>query len=180
MPRFGNPRVSEQTHQTIRSSFAIKIVLNLVNRQQQRAALITQHSLVENRRRLRILVAEDNPVNQLLATRLLEKRGHAVVVAGTGKDAVAAMEQQQFDIVLMDVQMPEIDGLTATRTIRKYEHKSRKHIPIIAMTAHAMVGDKELCLAAGMDGYLSKPLHPSELFAVIEDAVLNPKAAQGV
>ena len=159
---------------------AIKIVLNLVNRQQQRAALITQHSLVENRRRLRILVAEDNPVNQLLATRLLEKRGHAVVVAGTGKDAVAAMEQQQFDIVLMDVQMPEMDGLTATRTIRKNEHESRKHIPIIAMTAHAMVGDKELCLAAGMDGYLSKPLHPSELFAVIEDAVLNPKAAQGV
>jgi two-component system sensor histidine kinase/response regulator len=159
---------------------AIKIVLGFGSQRETASALITKHSMVENRRRLRILVAEDNPVNQLLATRLLEKRGHMVVVAGTGRDAVAVVGQQQFDIVLMDVQMPEMDGLTATRRIRKNEEETQRHIPIIAMTAHAMVGDKERCLAAGMDGYLSKPLHPKELFAVIEDAVLNPKANQSV
>jgi CheY-like chemotaxis protein/nitrogen-specific signal transduction histidine kinase len=157
---------------------AIKLVMGLVNHQQERASLITQHSLVENRRRLRILVAEDNAVNQLLAVRLLEKRGHTVSLAATGNEAVTAVKQQQFDIILMDVQMPEMDGLTATKTIRESEHETQKHTPIIAMTAHAMVGDKERCLAAGMDGYVSKPLQPAELFAAIEEAALNPKAHQ--
>ncbi|HET6929461.1 MAG TPA: response regulator [Candidatus Acidoferrum sp.] len=157
---------------------AIKIVMGLANHHPERASLITQHSLVENRRRLRILVAEDNPVNQLLAVRLLEKRGHTVSLAATGKDAVSALKQQHFDVILMDVQMPEMDGLTATKVIRESEQETQKHTPIIAMTAHAMVGDKERCLSAGMDGYVSKPLQPADLFAAIEEAALHPKAHQ--
>jgi two-component system, sensor histidine kinase and response regulator len=156
---------------------AIKIVLGPSNRRDCKPPLITQHSLVENRRRLRILLAEDNAVNQALAKRLLEKRGHSVVVAPTGKDALHALGQQQFDLVLMDVQMPEMDGFTATTAIREKEQETQKHLPIIAMTAHAMTGDKERCLAAGMDGYVSKPLHPKDLFAAIEDSLLIPKEA---
>jgi CheY-like chemotaxis protein len=122
---------------------------------------------------LRVLVAEDNAVNQLLAVRLLEKRGHEVVVASTGTAALEALENQSFDLVLMDVQMPEMSGLEATIAIRERERTSAsgKHIPIIAMTANAMVGDKEQCLEAGMDGYLSKPLQVAALFAAIESLV---------
>jgi two-component system sensor histidine kinase/response regulator len=99
---------------------------------------------------------------------LLEKRGHTVVVAETGKAALSALEKQSFDIVLMDVQMPEMDGLKATIAIREGERISGNHIPIIAMTAHAMASDKESCLEAGMDGYLSKPLKAKDLFAAVE------------
>ncbi len=118
---------------------------------------------------LHILLAEDNIVNQKLAVRLLEKRGHAVVVAGNGRAALAALERETFDLILMDVQMPEMDGLEATATIRAKERFTHTHIPIIALTAHAMKGDHERCLAAGMDGYLTKPLKANELFATIED-----------
>jgi len=148
---------------------AIRMALGCRNRAAEKPSLITQYSLAENRRRLRVLLAEDNSVNQTLATRLLEKRGHTVVVAETGKLALEALDKQQFDIVLMDVQMPEMDGLAATAAIRDREQNTETHIPIIAMTAHAMVGDKERCLAAGMDRYVSKPLHAKELFAAIED-----------
>jgi len=136
-------------------------------------ALITQHSLVENRRRLRILVAEDNHVNQKLAQRLLEKRGYSVAMANTGKEALEASEREPFDLILMDVQMPVMDGLQATAQIRQRESKLQTHVPIIAMTAHAMVGDRERCLSSGMDGYVSKPLHPKELFSAIELTLTN-------
>jgi CheY-like chemotaxis protein len=109
------------------------------------------------------LLAEDNAINQHLAVRLLEKQGHAVTVAHNGQEAVAAWEAGAFDVVLMDVQMPEMDGFEATVAIRSRERGTGRHTPIIALTAHAMRGDQERCLAAGMDGYLSKPIHSSEL-----------------
>jgi PAS domain S-box-containing protein len=115
---------------------------------------------------LRILLAEDNPVNQKLAVRLLEKQGHAVVVAGTGREALGALERERFDVVLMDVQMPEMDGLEATAHIRAREHGGER-LPIIGLTAHAMKGDRERCLEAGMDDYLSKPIQLPELFAAL-------------
>lgn len=121
-----------------------------------------------SRRPLRILVAEDNPVNQTLAVRLLEKKGHSVAVAETGKIALELLEREPFDLILMDIQMPEMDGLEVTARIRRREMPGGRHIPIIAMTAHAMVGDSERCLHAGMDHYLSKPLNPKQLFAAIE------------
>jgi PAS domain S-box-containing protein len=122
-------------------------------------------------RPLNILLSEDNPVNQKLAIRLLEKAGHRVTLASTGSEALAAWEDAGvpgFDVVLMDIQMPEMDGMEATAAIRNREKGSGKHIPILAMTAHAMRGDKERCLASGMDGYVSKPIHPAGLFAEIE------------
>jgi two-component system, sensor histidine kinase and response regulator len=120
---------------------------------------------------LNILLAEDNPVNQTLAVRLLEKAGHHIVLAGTGKEALEKCRTCSgpgFDVILMDIQMPEMDGMQATTAIRELEIKTGKHIPIIAMTAHAMRGDKERCLAGGMDGYISKPINPNGLFAEIE------------
>ena len=122
----------------------------------------------ERRRHLRILLAEDNVVNQKLAVRLLEKQGHTITVAGDGKEALAALEQRLFDLVLMDVQMPEMNGFEATMAIRTRERKTGRHIPIIAMTAHAMKGDRERCLAAGMDHYVTKPLLARKLFEAIE------------
>jgi two-component system, sensor histidine kinase and response regulator len=127
---------------------------------------------------LNILLSEDNLVNQKLAIRLLEKAGHRVTLARTGREAVAAWESAGtpgFDIVLMDIQMPEMDGMEATAAIRGREKKSGKRIPILAMTAHAMRGDKERCLASGMDGYISKPIHPDGLFAEIERCLAATK-----
>ena len=121
-------------------------------------------------RPLRVLLAEDNAVNQRLAVRLLERHGHQVVVAGNGKEALHALRDTKFrgfDLILMDIQMPEMDGLEATQAIREHEAQSCGHVPIIAMTAHAMKGDRERCLAAGMDGYVSKPVRPEEFFAEI-------------
>jgi CheY-like chemotaxis protein/HPt (histidine-containing phosphotransfer) domain-containing protein len=118
-------------------------------------------------RALRILLAEDNAVNQMLAVRLLEKRGHTVIVVGDGKQAVAAAENDRFDAILMDVQMPQLNGFEATAAIRAREAASGGHLPIIAMTAHAMKGDREKCLAAGMDGYVCKPVQAAELYQAI-------------
>ena len=112
----------------------------------------------EARTGLRILLAEDNRVNQTVATRMLQKLGHKVVVAENGIIALRLLAAQPFDLVLMDVQMPEMDGMMATGNIRDRERSTKQHIPIIAMTAHAMKGDRERCLAAGMDGYLTKPI----------------------
>ena len=134
----------------------------------EKPALVTRHTLRENRNRARILLVEDNPVNQTLAVRLLEKRGYTVTITGNGREALAAYEEAQFDLVLMDVQMPEMDGFEATATIREKEKISGTHIPIVAMTANALKGDQERCLEAGMDGYISKPVRTTELFAVIE------------
>jgi CheY-like chemotaxis protein len=118
-------------------------------------------------------VAEDNLVNQKLMARLLEKRGHSVSLARNGWEALALLEQRPFDIVLMDVMMPEMDGFEATRRIREKEKESGAHLAIIALTAHAMRGDREHCLNAGMDGYVSKPINLEELFSVIKN-VLSP------
>ena len=120
---------------------------------------------------LRVLVAEDNATNQRLVTALLDQKGHTVTVVGNGRLAVERAAQQPFDVILMDVQMPEMSGLEATAAIRTQEAGTGRHLPIVALTARAMAGDREQCLAAGMDSYVSKPLKASELFAAI-DAVL--------
>jgi len=117
---------------------------------------------------LRILVAEDNRVNRVLALRLLEKAGHSVTLACDGREAVAKSGEQDFDVVLMDVQMPEMDGFGATAAIRERELISGKHLPILAVTAHAMAGYRESCLSAGMDGYLSKPIRTEELYKALD------------
>lgn len=116
---------------------------------------------------LHVLLAEDNLVNQKLATRLLEKRGHTVTVVGNGRESVEALAKEFFDLVLMDVQMPEMDGFEAVGLIRDKEKSSGAHQPIVALTAHAMKGDKERCLEAGMDFYLTKPIHSAELDALL-------------
>ena len=117
---------------------------------------------------LRILLAEDNAVNQRVARALLERRGHTVSVAGNGREAVRLVEERDFDLVLMDVQMPEMDGLEATMVLRAREAGAGRRLPIVAMTAHAMKGDAERCLEAGMDAYVSKPIKPELLFTTIE------------
>ncbi|MGA9885405.1 MAG: response regulator [Candidatus Acidiferrales bacterium] len=131
--------------------------------------LLTRHSLREARRHLRILVAEDNAVDRTLAVRLLEKRGYTVETVETGKAALTALERKLFDAILMDIQMPEMDGLQATVAIRDHERLTGQHIPIIAMTAYAMSGDKERCLAAGMDSYVPKPLNIQHLYQTIDE-----------
>ncbi|MGA9813635.1 MAG: response regulator [Terriglobales bacterium] len=136
-----------------------------------------------HRRHFKILLAEDNLVNQRVAVRFLEKQGHTVFLAGSGRKALAAWQEQSFDLILMDVQMPEMDGLEATTLIRKQERMgqpewaAQKHIPIVAMTAHAMVGDRDRCLAAGMDDYVSKPINASDLFAAIERAMAGSQSS---
>ncbi len=132
--------------------------------------------LVGSRRPLRVLLAEDNLVNQKLAVRLLEKEGHSVVIAGNGREALAALEVGDFDAVLMDVQMPEMSGFEATAAIREKEKKTGKHQLIIALTAHAMKGDRERCLEAGMDKYLVKPVQSNELFAALCETAGSRKA----
>jgi len=150
---------------------AILLALGRPSREGERPAVLTRHSLREAGRKLCILVAEDNVVNQALVVRLLEKQGHTVEVARNGKEALAILENstcREFNCVLMDVQMPEMDGFEATAVIRQKEEASGLHLPIIAMTAHAMKGDGERCLAAGMDAYLSKPIDARHLLATIE------------
>jgi CheY-like chemotaxis protein len=116
---------------------------------------------------LRILLAEDNHVNQKVATRLLEKRGHHVFLAENGREALDALAQQPFDLVLMDVHMPEMDGIAATIALREKEKVTGRHQAVVAMTALAMEGDRERCIAAGMDGYLSKPIHAARLEEIL-------------
>ncbi|MHB8054888.1 MAG: response regulator [Candidatus Aminicenantales bacterium] len=142
--------------------------------------LITRHSIAQNRSRYNVLLAEDNVINQKLAVKILENRGHKVTVVENGEEAVAAMDKGKFDVVLMDVQMPKMDGFQATQEIRRREITTGAHQPIIAMTAHAMVGDKEKCLASGMDGYISKPLKPLDLLRTIEEILAHrSESAEG-
>ena len=129
--------------------------------------LITRHSLREQRRRLNVLLVEDNKVNQTLALRLLEKLGHVTVVANNGREALDACASTRFDVILMDVQMPEMDGFEATARLREIERTRDQYTPIIAMTANAMRGDRERCLAAGMDEYIAKPVQPAALAATL-------------
>ena len=166
-------RISAYLLKPIRQSELREAIARVLGAQEQRGAvpLITRFSLHDARdptEVLRILVAEDNPVNQRLITRLLEKRGHRVVLAPDGKQALQALEGEPFDLVFMDVQMPEMDGMEATGAIRQKEIASGEHQPIIALTAHAMKGDEQKCLAAGMDGYLSKPIRPQDLDKVLD------------
>jgi CheY-like chemotaxis protein len=150
---------------------AIFVALGVQTADRNRPALITRHSLREGHQTGRILLVEDNVVNQLVARRLLEKRGHTVVVANNGREAIAILDEAAFagfGCVLMDVQMPEMDGFECTAFIRDREQRTGSRLQIIAMTAHAMKGDEERCLAAGMDAYVSKPIHPDELLAVVE------------
>ena len=144
------------------------VTMALGSAQEAEEPIITRHLIRDAKRRLKVLLAEDNPVNQKLAVRLLEKRGHRVCAVTNGKEVLASIEREMFDLILMDVQMPEMDGLEASRRIREKESATGGHIPIIALTAHALKGDREMCLEAGMDDYVSKPLKPDELFAAIE------------
>jgi len=130
-------------------------------------------------RALRVLVAEDNPVNQELAVQLLTRRGHTAIVAENGREAIAALDSRPFDLVLMDVQMPEMGGIEATRAIREKEKATGAHVLVLALTAHAMQGDRERCLAAGMDGYIAKPIDPREFLATVEAATASIPAAPG-
>ena len=154
---------------------AIMLTLGTNDGGGRRRDLITQHTLREGRRSLHVLVAEDSPVNLKLVVKMLEKRGHTVGVATNGREALNALEKQRYDLVLMDVQMPEMDGFEATVAIREQEKASGGHIPIVAMTAHAMKGDRERCLTIGMDAYVSKPITAQELLEAM-DAVMSGDA----
>jgi CheY-like chemotaxis protein len=122
-------------------------------------------------RNLRVLLVEDNVVNQRVARSLLERHGHAVVVAENGRLALEALNGAEFDIVLMDVQMPVMDGLAATQAIRQREEGTGRHLPIVALTANALKGDRERCLEAGMDGYVAKPFHFHSLLREVEQVL---------
>jgi signal transduction histidine kinase/FixJ family two-component response regulator len=126
---------------------------------------------------LRILLAEDNRINQVIASRMLEKMGHTVAIAANGNEAISLLSQESFDLILMDVQMPEMDGFTATGKIREDEEQSGSHIPIIAITAHAMAGDRERCFNAGMDGYISKPITGPDLENAVASVLPTQKAS---
>jgi CheY-like chemotaxis protein len=168
--RFRELRVAAYLTKPVTESELFDAVVTALGPKVEKAqppVLITRHSLRESQRKLRILLAEDNVVNQRLAARLVEKRGHAVTVVSNGREALTALEKDSFDVVLMDVQMPLMGGFEATAEIRKRETSTGKHISIIAMTAHAMKGDRERCLTAGMDSYVSKPICPEELFREI-------------
>ena len=167
--------VSAYLLKPIRQSELREAIARVLGAPAQKGAipLITRYSLQDARAPetiLSVLVAEDNAVNQLLATRLLEKRGHRVVMTANGREALNALAKDRFDLVLMDVQMPEMDGLQATVALRDKEKEKGDvfHQPVIALTAHAMKGDRERCLAAGMDGYLTKPIGPQELDAILD------------
>jgi CheY-like chemotaxis protein len=140
--------------------------------------LVTRHTLREAKNRSRILLAEDNAVNQTLAVRILEKHGYRVTVASNGIAALAALEKEAFDVILMDVEMPEMDGFETTAAIRLKEQSSGRHMPIIAMTAHALNGDMERCMSAGMDDYASKPIRTAELLATVERVVAKSRASE--
>jgi CheY-like chemotaxis protein len=163
-------RVAAYLLKPVRQSELRAAICQAVGARQQSSELplITRYSVAgagEPSISLRVLLAEDNAVNQKLAGRLLEKRGHRVIVAVNGREALKLFEEETFDMILMDVQMPEMDGLEAVAAIRRLEESQghRHRTPVIALTAHAMKGDRDRCMAAGMDGYLAKPLRPSEL-----------------
>ncbi len=165
--------VSAYLLKPIRQSELREAIARVLGAREQQGAipLLTRYSLHDARdpaEVLRILLAEDNVVNQRLATRLLEKRGHRVTVAANGHEALDALAKDSFDLVLMDVQMPEMDGMEATAKIRDMEKVTGKHQPVVALTAHAMKADHDLCLAAGMDGYLTKPIRQQELDELLE------------
>ncbi|HUY32227.1 MAG TPA: response regulator [Pirellulales bacterium] len=157
---------------------AIMTSLGVSLRRDDTAAPVAGPAAPEFGRVLKLLLAEDNAVNQKLVVRLLEKRGHQVTIAGNGREALAVLERDRFDLVLMDVQMPEMSGFEATAAIRQGERTTGRHMPIVAMTAHAMKGDRERCLEAGMDDYIAKPVQARELFQAVERAVSAERGAE--
>jgi CheY-like chemotaxis protein len=144
------------------------ITIALGYRTDEKLPLITRYAIQEARRRLNILVVEDNIVNQKVASAMLTKRGHRLTLASNGREALEILAEESFDLILMDVQMPEMDGIAATRRIRDKEKVEGGHVPIVAMTARAMKGDRQECLAAGMDDYISKPIREEALFSLIQ------------
>ncbi len=163
---------------------AIVNVLSSKPQGRESPSVLTRHSLRERRRGLQILLAEDNVVNQRLTLHFLESRGHHVTIANNGREALEMMEKQLFDLALVDVQMPEMDGLQLTRAIREKEKSTSTHLPMVAMTAYAMKGDRERCLQAGMDDYVAKPINPSRLFETIDgvfraELKAQPEAGSG-
>jgi CheY-like chemotaxis protein len=162
--------ISAYAMKPVRQSELQDVISRLLGEKEGASLLITRYSIANPRNApvsLRVLVAEDNAVNQKLVARLLEKRGHIVKVVANGREALESIEEGSYDLVLMDLQMPEMDGFEATGELRKREKQTGLHIPIIALTAHAMKGDRERCLEAGMDGYLSKPIRAQELDDVL-------------
>jgi PAS domain S-box-containing protein len=181
-PRDQDLRIAACLMKPIKQSELFDAIVNSLGdslRPHDLPAAATPDALPECGRPLRILLAEDNAVNQKLAIHLLAKRGHAVVVANNGLEAVETLEREAFDVVLMDVQMPEMGGFEATAAVRAREQSRGTRVPIVAMTAHAMKGDRERCLEAGMDAYVSKPLQPKELFTVVENLFKPPNSGAG-
>jgi PAS domain S-box-containing protein len=169
--RFRELGVASYLTKPVRQSVLLDAILSLLaasDQPQDRRQLVTRHSVREARQALRVLVADDNAVNRRLVTSLLSKHGHSVTAVTTGREAVDAVTHGGLDLVLMDVQMPEMDGLEATAAIRAAEQTRGGRVPIVALTAHAMTGDREACLAAGADGYLAKPINTTEFFALVE------------
>jgi len=164
----------------IRKSELLSAILSALGQRSADSApdLVTRYSPQEAPRKLRILVAEDNPVNQKVVLRMLEKMGHVPTIAANGREALAVLSSDSFDLVFMDVQMPEMDGLTATKSIREREKQTGLHLPIVAMTAHAMKGDRELCLEAGMDGYIAKPVSGKRIEEAIARILTSEPPAQ--
>jgi CheY-like chemotaxis protein len=157
------PVKNSALHQAIMASFGGSCDLTII------APKIP--TIAVSRDKLKILLAEDNIINQKVATGIVEKMGHSVRIAGDGTEVLSIMDTESFDVILMDVQMPNMDGFDATRTIREREKLSGSHIPIIAMTAYAMKGDREKCLEVGMDGYVSKPINVNELEQALDDLI---------
>ncbi|MCJ7612388.1 MAG: response regulator [Candidatus Aminicenantes bacterium] len=158
---------------------SLRLALGTSLTQKGSGPLITQHSLREPAHGLHILLAEDNVINQKIAVRILENRGQTVTVAEDGEQVLTALDKEAFDLILMDVQMPKMDGFQATTAIRDKEKETGAHIPIIAMTAYAMKGDRERCLDAGMDDYIAKPLNPNDILARLDRLMAKfPKRAK--
>ena len=175
-----NLRIAASVLKPIKQSQLLEAMITALEipfREEHPQPLPTGHALREAPPALNILLVEDNPVNERLTIRLLEKQGHLVAVANNGREALAAASRRRFDVVLMDVQMPEMNGFEATAAVRALEMKSGEHLPIIAMTAYAMKGDRERCLAAGMDGYIAKPITLKELLTAISAVVGRPEAS---
>ena len=156
---------------------SIRLIMQQASSQTE--LLVTRHSLREAKNRSRVLLVEDNVVNQRLAVRLMEKRGYITTVAADGAAAVAAFEKEPFDLILMDIELPDMDGFEATAAIRAAGKSAGRRIPIVAMTAHAVAGYREKCLAAGMDGYVTKPISTAQLFTAIEAALAAGGATSG-
>jgi CheY-like chemotaxis protein len=177
--------ISAYLTKPVRQSDLLDAISTVLGRATENAApvpLVTRHTLREGRRRMTVLVAEDNAVNRIFAVRLLEKRGYTVISATHGQETLTILEGANlhaFDLILMDVQMPGMDGFETTAIIRQKEKLSGNHIPIIAMTANAMQGDREKCLAAGMDGYVSKPIQVTEFFREIGRLLPSHSEATG-